>query len=73
MSETDARLNLYFEQARFGEITEPTTIIDKHCRIMAWALPGVIHPMRLVSLLWNVLFAICSFFIRRIITMQRHR
>ena len=57
VSDADARLNVYFEQAAFGDITEPAAIIDEHGRVMVWQLPGVLHPMRLVSMLYNMVSA----------------
>jgi hypothetical protein len=49
VSEADGTLPEYFEQATFGDLTEPATILDMHGRVMVWALPGVMHPNRLVS------------------------
>jgi hypothetical protein len=57
VSQTDGRLHVYFEQASFGDIHEPTTIIDKYGRVMLWHLPGCLHPMRLVSLEWTSQFS----------------
>jgi hypothetical protein len=52
-SKTDLSLHKYFEQMNFGDLTEPTTILDMHGRIMVWALPGMLHPNRLVRRLQN--------------------
>jgi hypothetical protein len=48
-SQADSSTPEYFEQADFGDITDPTTILDMHGRVIVWALPGVMHPNRLVS------------------------
>jgi hypothetical protein len=48
ISAADESIPEYFEQAAFGDLTEPTTIMDMHGRVMVWALPGVLHPNRLV-------------------------
>jgi hypothetical protein len=47
-SEVDSKLHEYFVQASFGELHEPTTILDIHGRIMAWFLPDIICKQRLV-------------------------
>ena len=44
----DIKLRLHYEQATFGKLTDPGTILDKHGKIMVWVLPGVLHPKRLV-------------------------
>lgn len=48
-SKADEALQDYFEQATFGDLTEPATLLDVGGRVMVWALPGVIHPKRVVS------------------------
>jgi hypothetical protein len=48
-AEADLRLPIYFRQANFGKLTTPTTILDIHGKVMVWALPGVLHPRRLVK------------------------
>lgn len=52
-SNTDERLPVYFEQAEFGDLEDPATILDQHGRVMVWALQDVLHPNRLVR--WNSL------------------
>jgi hypothetical protein len=47
-SQADSRLPVYFQEANFGDITEPATVLDQYGRIMTWVLPGVLHPKRLV-------------------------
>jgi hypothetical protein len=47
-SQTDEKLHLFFKQSKFGELVEPTTIIDLHGKVLAWSLPGVLHENRLV-------------------------
>ena len=47
------RLPVYFEEANFGDIEDPATILDQHGHVMVWALQGVLHPNRLVR--WNFL------------------
>ena len=44
----DSKLHEYFVQASFGELHEPTTILDIHGRIMAWFLPDIICKQCLV-------------------------
>jgi hypothetical protein len=41
-------LDKFFEQASFGDLEEPVTIIDAHGKVLAWSLPGVLHENRLV-------------------------
>jgi hypothetical protein len=48
LSAADANLFNYFLQASLGSITEPTTIVDQHDRVMAWHLPGILHDKRVV-------------------------
>jgi hypothetical protein len=48
-AQADLTLPLYFRQANFGKLATPTTILDMHGRIMVWALPGILHPKRLVN------------------------
>jgi hypothetical protein len=48
-SETDSRLPVYFEEADFGDIMSPATILDQYGRVMTWVLPGILHLNRLVS------------------------
>ena len=47
-AEPDPGLAAFFEQANFGDLTEPTTILDCFGRVMVWALPEVLHQNRLV-------------------------
>lgn len=49
VAQADLTLPLYFQQAEFGDLVTPTTILDMHGKIMVWALPGILHPSRLVS------------------------
>jgi hypothetical protein len=44
----DLALPMYFPQAEFGKLTNPATILDLHGKVMVWALPGVLHPKRIV-------------------------
>ena len=39
----------YFEQAHFGNIELPDTILDLHGRILAWHLPDILAKKRVVS------------------------
>jgi hypothetical protein len=48
-SKADERLSVYFEQANFGDLEDPATILDQHGRVLVWGLQGVLHPNRLVS------------------------
>ena len=50
----DLRLPLYFEQAVFGKLADPATILDVHGKVMVWALPGVLHPKRMVRELTHI-------------------
>lgn len=49
-SPADERLSLRFPQAEFGRLVDPSTILDRHGRVAVWALPGVLHPKRLVKI-----------------------
>ncbi|KAG2109049.1 uncharacterized protein F5147DRAFT_652614 [Suillus discolor] len=41
------KLAKYFKASSFGHITEPTTLVDKHGRILAWYLPKILMPDRM--------------------------
>jgi hypothetical protein len=32
-----------------GEITKPTTVVDRHGKFLVWYLPGLLLPHRVVS------------------------
>jgi hypothetical protein len=53
-SPADLTLPLHFPQAEFGKLTDPATILDLHGKVMVWALPGVLHPNRIVRNLTHV-------------------
>lgn len=40
--------DMAIDKVELAPIREPTTFLDQHGRVMAWALPGVLHPNRLV-------------------------
>ena len=46
---SDANLKKYFGETNFGDLNLLTTILDCFGRVMTWALPGVLHPNRVVS------------------------
>jgi hypothetical protein len=48
----DKNLESSYKKANFGVLSEPATILDRHGKIMAWALPDVLHPNRVVR--WPV-------------------
>jgi len=47
-AEADQSLRCHFHAAHFKDLTEPTTILDRHGKVIVWALPGILHPNRLV-------------------------
>jgi hypothetical protein len=54
----DTESNISREAAsEFEDLREPTTIVDQFGRVVAWGLPGVLHPKRLVRLQTWVLSA----------------
>ncbi|KAH9990730.1 hypothetical protein BJV77DRAFT_1068792 [Russula vinacea] len=46
-AEADQSLRHHFHAAHFKDLTEPTTILDCHGKVIVWALPGILHPNRL--------------------------
>ncbi|KAI6010014.1 hypothetical protein EDC04DRAFT_2610420 [Pisolithus marmoratus] len=40
----------YFPHPQWGHISDPTTILDVHGRVLVWYLPGIIPPARVVIL-----------------------
>ena len=59
-AEPDPGLVDFFEQANFGDLTEPTTILDCFGRVMVWTLPEVLHENQLVSQS-NIVYIIINF------------
>jgi hypothetical protein len=47
-AKADQKLNASYIQPNFGELSEPATILDREGKVMVWALPGVLHPNRVV-------------------------
>jgi hypothetical protein len=47
-SQQREKLAKYFKTPSFGHILEPTTFVDKHGRILAWYLPEILVPDRMV-------------------------
>jgi hypothetical protein len=47
-SQQREKLAKYFNMPSFGHISEPTTFVDKHGRILAWYLPEILVPDRMV-------------------------
>jgi hypothetical protein len=47
------RLKKYFQLPQIGFLDEPSTIIDKHGRILLWHLPDILSVERIVSS-WNL-------------------
>jgi hypothetical protein len=43
-SESDIPVN----KVELIPLREPATILDQHGRVLAWALPGILHPNQLV-------------------------
>ncbi|KAH9984522.1 hypothetical protein BJV77DRAFT_1072007 [Russula vinacea] len=46
-AEADRSLRRHFHAAHFKDLMEPTTILDRHGKVIVWALPGILHPNRL--------------------------
>ncbi|KAG2738073.1 hypothetical protein P692DRAFT_20638160, partial [Suillus brevipes Sb2] len=42
------KLAKYFAAPSFGHLTEPTTLVDKHGRILTWYLPEILTADRVV-------------------------
>ena len=36
------------DEVELTPLREPATIVDQQGRVLAWALPGILHPNRLV-------------------------
>ena len=49
-STEDTRLAKFFTNPHFGDVDEPSTILDWHGRIMVWYLPGIFPPHRVVCI-----------------------
>ena len=49
-STEDTRLAKFFTNPHFGDVDEPSTILDWHGRIMVWYLPGIFSPHRVVCI-----------------------
>jgi hypothetical protein len=47
--EADKSLRRHFHKAHFKDLMEPTTILNCHGKVIVWALPGILHPNRLIS------------------------
>ena len=47
-AEADRSLRQHFHEAHFKDLTEPTTILDRHGKVIVWALPDILHPNHLV-------------------------
>lgn len=60
-SQKEDNLPKFFDLPKLGTITEPTTIIDRHGRILLWYLPDILTP-RVVSRLSS--FIVITFVIR---------
>lgn len=45
----DVRVAKFFDIPNFGAISDPATFVDRHGRIMAWYLPGLLSPNLVVS------------------------
>jgi hypothetical protein len=46
----DKRLAKFFTCPEFGDMYEPSTILDRHGRIMVWYLPDIFAPCRVVCI-----------------------
>ena len=49
LSAEDRKLSSYFGKLKFGEVDEPTTLIDQYSRILLWHLPDILCKARVVS------------------------
>jgi hypothetical protein len=49
-SKQHEKLRKYFPVSPLGKISEPTTIVDNHGKILVWYLPDIVSPERVVSL-----------------------
>ena len=45
-----AELAKFFINPQFGHFDEPSTVLDKHGRIMVWHLPKIYSPFRTVCI-----------------------
>jgi hypothetical protein len=59
-SQKEDNLPKFFDLPKLGTITEPTTIIDRHGRILLWYLPDILTPrvVRRLSRLIVIVFVI---------------
>jgi hypothetical protein len=49
-SAEDVRLAKFFVNPNFGDMDEPSAILDQHGHIMVWYLPHIFAPYRFVSI-----------------------
>src|SRR5882757_841282 len=54
-SKQHEKLRKYFFASPRGKISEPTTIVDNHGKILVWYLPNILSPERVVSPTQNIL------------------
>jgi len=50
----DTRLAKFFVNPQFGDMDEPSTILDRHGRIMVWYLPHIFAPCRVVGICFSL-------------------
>jgi hypothetical protein len=69
VSAADEKLKEYFKESFFGDLNEPTTILDQYGCVMVWALPGLLHSKRIVSY-YSFLADHLKLYLSRKITIQ---
>jgi hypothetical protein len=45
---TESESDMPVDHVELTPLREPATVLDLHGRVLAWSLPGVLHPNRLV-------------------------
>jgi hypothetical protein len=53
-SSEDTRLAKFFVNPEFGDMVEPSTILDRHGRIMVWYLPNIFSPCQIVCICFHL-------------------
>ena len=50
----DTRLAKFFVNPQFRDMDKPSTILDRHGRIMVWYLPHIFAPCRVVGICFSL-------------------
>jgi hypothetical protein len=56
-AQDDINITKHFKKSDLGHLHEPTTIIDRHGRIICWHLPDILISARVVTIFALLIFA----------------